>query len=478
MNAPRLLALALALALAAPLPARAASALPGVGSVAVDEASGVVTLQIPYRGRNPYRVLWLASPRRLVVDVEGLPGPAKRSLYLGGAVVWQIRSGRFTRGTQRVVFDLAAPADLRTTTNERLGVLQLAVYPRGRAPLGTMAAPAAVAGPAFGSEFEPGAPQAPAAQPQARITPKPVRPTPPPAPPTPTALPSLPPVVPMPTPEPSLPPVPLPTEGPLPEPSFAPPLPAPEPMAPESPAPTTAPPVMMSLTPPVFGQALSFGADLPLSLAELHETGASNSLVDTVIPGARLDWTAMPNPFFGFAASARLMSYTLEDSAYTASGLLSRHRRDDAAFDLSLASRFPLPMGLEVIARPGLALRYMTVSNPVSLDGGEPQDFPLSDYMFSGHWGVGPRLETGLGWRFWGPLALYATAEGGYLFGAMTTPNVASVYPSLLLRYGGGLRADFGTLGLELGWQETSYSLEPGGSQSWGGPTALLRWNY
>lgn len=474
MNAPRLLVLALAIALAAPLPAHAVSALPGIGAVAVNEASGVVTLQLPYRGRNPYRVLWLASPRRLVVDVEGFPGPVKRSLYIGGSVVWQIRTGRFTRNLQRVVFDLSAPADLRATTNDRLGVLQLAVYPRGQAPLGAIAPVATSNGPAYGAEFEP--PMAPTA-PQARITPKPVRPV---APPTPIPVPDF--FPPAPTPEPSLPPIPLPGPYPVPEPSYAPPLPGPGPMEEMGPPGPTPPPTSMApegpRAPAVFGSELGVALDLPLSLKEVHSAGASNSLVDTPIPGARLSWTHMASPYWGFNANARLMSYTLQDSAYVSAGLDSQHRRDDASFDLSLAARLPLPAGFELVARPGLAGRYMTVSNPISLDGGQPVDFPLSDYMFSGHWGVGPRLEAGLGWRVWGPLSLYGQGEAGYLFGGMTTPNVASVYPSLLLRYGGGLRLDFGPFGLDAGWQETSYSLEPGGTQDWGGPSVLARWLY
>ena len=114
--------------------AEAQSALPGIGAVNYDERGGVLTLSVPYGARNPYRVLWLNGPNRLVVDIEGLLINGKRNLFIGSGVVDRIRAARFNKNTTRVVFDLSSPADLRTVTDGSGQRLLISVYPRGSAP--------------------------------------------------------------------------------------------------------------------------------------------------------------------------------------------------------------------------------------------------------------------------------------------------------------------------------------------------------
>jgi hypothetical protein len=275
----KLTRLAWALAVLVPLAvtpqALAQSALPGVGQVNIDEGANTLTLTIPYSGRNPYRVLWLNGPRRLVVDIEGMRlSGVKRSMFIGGGVVSQIRAAHWKTNVTRVVFDLAQAADLRVITDGATQTLRVIVYPLGAEP-----------GTAMGT-----VPEAPTETPVpiAMGTPKP-RPT---ARPTtrPTARPTSKPLTPAPSMAPGtrITPVPVPTpsaeETPTPIAEAT-----PTPMTAETPAPAFTPEPLPSEAPAVveqefmvFGSRVYLGADAPLSLTESYPDGGS----EIALPGA------------------------------------------------------------------------------------------------------------------------------------------------------------------------------------------------
>lgn len=419
--------------------ADAQSALPGIGAVNYDERGGVLTLSVPYGARNPYRVLWLNGPNRLVVDIEGLLINGKRNLFIGSGVVERIRAARFNKTTTRVVFDLSSPADLRTVTDGSGQRLLISVYPRGGAP--------AVA---------PVAPQ--------------VRPTPVPTPPEVRITP-----VPLFTPPPVVEPTPAPVETPV----FATPEPTPIPMPttdaydPFEPIEPTEPeaPVVVEEEAMVFGSRLTFGADVPLALTESYPAGGSDSTVSSPLLGGTFAWNQMFTPNVGMSLGMRAIGYTLRDAAVTETGSDLTHKRDDIEGDVGIRFRLPLGGGLEMMAEPGFMLRAMMVQN--KLDGA---DTIVDEYLYSPWLGYGPKVGAGLGWRVFGPLSLVATGEFNYFMaGTMFLPSVDPVFPMIGIRAGGEARMDFGFLGLAAGYNFTNYSFSgaaAGGtlSQTWSGP--------
>jgi hypothetical protein len=455
--------LVLTLAVLAPLSltpkALAANTLPGVGEVVYDEAGNTLTLAIPYSGRNPYRVLWLNGPKRLVVDIEGLILPAKRQLFIGGGVVEKIRAARFTRTTTRVVFDLAQAADLRAVTDGASHTLQLTIYPLGAQPV---SGPAAVEAPAAAPVPAPRATKAPkvSARPAPKRTPQAI--------PTPEPIARITPV-PVETPAP---------EAPTPVPSFVPtpeaPLPTPAPIGEETPEPLPTPePAVAQAEFMVFGSRLYAGAELPLSLTESYPAGNSSSKVSTIIPGGVFGWDQMFTPNFGIALGGRAMSYTLEDQANKDAGFSTTHKRDDYSGSLGLRGRIGLPAGLELMLQPGFMLRTTQVANAAA---GVTGSAAVNDYLSSSWLGYGPTVGAGLGWHLFGPLSIAGNFDYNYLLaGSMAQANVASIFPLSGMRYGGELRLDFGPIGLTAGYNMTNWSHAGADAantltQSWGGP--------
>lgn len=455
------MALAVMIPLALAPNAQAQSALPGVGGVSYDEAANTLTLTIPYRGRNPYRVLWLNGPNRLVVDIEGLWLQGKRSLFIGGGVVTRIRAARWQRNTTRVVFDLAQPADMRTVTDGASQSLMLTVYPRGSEPamIGTPVTMEPVA------QVPKATPRPQPTWPSTRITPAPVY-----------------------TPQPMA-PTPVPTVVPTPEPTPAPEETPPEveiPIEEPTPEPTEEPTAIEEREFMVFGSRFTAGANVPLSLTENYPLGKSASSINGVIPAATFQWDQMFTPNVGLSANFNAMSYTFDDQAATFTGLIGTkiaHRRDEYEGGLGIRGRLGLPAGLELMLQPGFMVRSVGVQNLVfPLVGGVASPIAtgnatvLNEYMYSGWLGYGASVGFGLGWHLIGPLSLAATGEADYLFGgSMNLASVPTVFPMIGLKGGGEVRLDLGWFGLAAGYNLTNYSHSGSGTgenltQSWSGP--------
>lgn len=443
--------------------ALAQSALPGIGGVTYDEGANTLTLTIPYRGRNPYRVLWLNGPNRLVVDIEGLHLAGKRSLFIGGGVVTRIRAARWQRNITRVVFDLAQPADLRSVTDGSSQSLVLTVYPRGSEPamVGTpiMMDPVAQATPRPRST-----PRPQPTWPSTRITPAPVY--------TPEPL--------APTPEPTV----VPT--PEPQPTEEAPIEVEIPIEEPSPEVTEEPTAVQEREFMVFGSRFTMGADVPLSLTEEYPLGKSSSAISGVIPVAAFQWDQMFTPNVGLSANMKAMSYTFDDQAATFTGLIGSkigHRRDEYEGGLGIRGRLPLPAGLELMIQPGFMVRSVGVQNLLfPIVGGVASPLAtgtattLNEYMYSGWLGYGAAVGFGLGWHLVGPLSIAATGEADYLFGgSMNLANVPSVFPMIGIKGGGEVRLDLGWFGLAAGYNLTNYTHTGTAAgdnltQSWSGP--------
>lgn len=459
------LALTVLIPLALAPSALAQSALPGIGGVSYDEGANTLTLTIPYRGRNPYRVLWLNGPNRLVVDIEGLHLTGKRSLFIGGGVVTRIRAARWQRNITRVVFDLAQPADLRTVTDGSSQSLMLTVYPRGSEPAMMGGTPVMMEPIAQATPRPRATPRPAPTVPSTRITPAPVY-TPEPMVPTPE------PTV-MPTPEPT----PVPTEEPV---EVEIPIEEPTPMPEESPTAVEEREFM------VFGSRFTAGADLPLSLAETYPLGKSNSSISGIIPVGAFSWDQMFTPNVGISANMKAMSYTFDDQAATFTGAIGSkiaHRRDEYEGGLGIRGRLGLPAGLELMLQPGFMVRSVGVQNLLfPIVGGVASPLAtgsattLNEYMYSGYLGYGASVGFGLGWHLIGPLSLAVTGEGDYLFaGSMNVPNVPSVFPMIGIKGGGEVRLDLGWFGLAAGYNLTNYTHSGSATgdnlaQSWSGP--------
>lgn len=472
--------LALALAVLVPLAfaprAMAASVLPGVGQVSIDEGTNTLALVIPYSGRNPYRVLWLNGPRRLVVDIEGmrLPG-AKRNMFIGGGVVTQIRAAHWKYDVTRVVFDLAQAADLRVTTDGATQTMRITIYPLGAQPgepMGTVpeATPEVAMMPSAAPTPRPHATARPTVKPTAKPAAKPT-----PAP-TATPVPGAR-ITPVPVPTPSVEATPTPEAVlPSPEPSVA-PTPMPE-MTPE-PLPSEEPSAVVEKEFMVFGSRLYAGAEAPLSLTETYPAGGS----DVSLPGGTaggpvatvggvFGWDQMFTSNFGLSLGGQAMAYTIEDQpGGTNTGVAITHKRSDYAGDLRLRARLPLFAGLELAVDPGLMVRMVGVDNTA---GGNAVN--ADQYLYTGWLGYGPSVAGHLGWHLFGPLSIAGTGEFNYLMaGGMNSTSVTPIFPLMGLKYGGELRLDMGALGLQAGYNLTSWSFSGADannslSQSWGGP--------
>lgn len=453
--------------------AMAQSALPGVGQVSIDEGANTLTLVVPYTGRNPYRVLWLNGPRRLVVDIEGMRlNGRQRSLFIGGGVVNQIRAGHFKYNVTRVVFDLTQAADLRVVTDGASQTLRITIYALGAQP-----------GEAISVGLAPTPTRAPQSTPRPSATRAPIRQTPAPRP-TATPAPLVPQAritpVPVETPMPEATPTP---EAPLPEASLEPtPLPelTPEPLPTEEPA-------VVEQEFMVFGSRLFATAETPFAITELYPNGGSDILVDastTGLPiatlGGAFGWEQMFSPNFGLTLSGRGMSYTVSDDQAVAAGFDITHKRSDYEGALRLRARLPLFAGLELAAEPGMMVRMMGVDSM----NGTAAATPAENYLYSGWLGYGPSVAGGLGWHLFGPLSIVGTGEFNYLIsGSMNQSTLTPVFPMMGWRAGGEARLDMGVIGLHAGYNLTNWSYTGADAndtltQSWSGPYVRMNILY
>lgn len=102
-------------------------------------------------GKGEYRVISLAGPDRLVVDLPDTRLGARVALPAGSGVVTAVRKGQPVAGTLRIVFDLAAPVAALKPRMEQAGTGSRLVLewpgdgPAGGAPAVAAAQPAATA---------------------------------------------------------------------------------------------------------------------------------------------------------------------------------------------------------------------------------------------------------------------------------------------------------------------------------------------
>lgn len=474
--------LAIALALLSPLPAsldaQAANYLPGVGSVGVSPGGGAVTLAIPGKAGAPYRVLWLTSPYRLVVDLQGhWLGAPKSSIYIGAGLVTQIRAARHTSGITRIVFDLTAPADVRA--DNQGGTLVLTVVPRGAvgaAPIAPVApgpyyAPTAPVPtrrpvPAYPGYPPYGYPQPGYPPPVARVTPIPVMPpmgwyTPPPAAPQP---------MPMQTP----PPMPMPMQTPPPA------GPVPPPFTPD---PNASPPVFdpidvpqVSMGPkPVFGNRFVAGGGAAISFAETYTAGNADLGGLGFLPQGELAYDQLFTSNLGISLGARFQGYSFEDQVAKDAGVNVKHSRDEIDATLGIRGRFDLMPGLELMAQPQFVLRTANVKNTLTPTGGTATDLTTKDYLSVGYLGYGGGLGAGVGYRPLDWMSLAVPLEFNYVLGGMGDSTVATIFPLMNIRAGAEARFDFGGFATTFGYRYTMYTNGGVGfSQSFHGPVLNL----
>lgn len=470
--------LALTLALLSPLPAsldaQAANYLPGVGAVSVSPGGGAVTLAIPGKAGAPYRVLWLSSPYRLVVDLQGhWLGAPKSSIWIGTGLVSQIRAARHGGAITRIVFDLTAPADVRA--DNQGGTLVLTVVPRGAvtgvvppvapAPFYAPTAPVPTrrpvpAYPAYPGYPPYGYPPPGYLPPVARVTPIPVLPpmgwvTPAPAP------------MPMQTPPP---PMPMQTPAPF--------TPVPPPFTPD---PNASAPVfepidipVVSGPKPVFGNRFVLGGGAALSFAEAYPAGNSDLSVG-LLPQGELAYDQLFTSNLGISLGARFQGYSFTDKVAKDAGVDVKHSRDEIEATLGIRGRFDLPGGLEALAQPQFVLRTANVKSTLTPAGGTATDLTTKDYLSVGYTGYGGGLGAGLGWRGTDWMSVAVPLEFNYVLGSMGDATVASIFPLMNLRAGLETRFDFGGFATTLGYKYTMYSNGSAGfNQSWHGPVLNL----
>ncbi|MEB3328233.1 MAG: AMIN domain-containing protein [Candidatus Sericytochromatia bacterium] len=491
-----LLALAL---VGVPSPAAlAANVLPGVGPVAVAGDLGGATLAVPGLAGAAYRVHWLSNPWRLAVDLRGhWLGAPESSIALGQGLVTRIRAARHGAGLTRVVFDLRAPADLRT--ENRGGDLVFIVTPRRAAAApqprpyappyaGPYAPPQAVAMPT--PRPVPMYPAYPGyagyLPPAPRVTPRPVMPPgvwAQPAPPAhtypaPQAVPQAP-AAPLPVYPPSAPPVAM----------------APPPQAPAAPpvaAPAGPPPVAAPVPAPMpgddnpfadevvveprafFGSRAYVSPGLAVGLSETYRAGNAE-VTAGLAPNVELGLDQMFTPMFGLHLGLRSQGYAFTDQAV--GPVLNRRRtRDELEVRLGGRARFDVGAGVELFAQPQLALRNVTVGTTVAgvapVEGFET----FNDYLSASHLGLGGGLGLGVGVPFNETFGLALTGEVNFLAGG--SGPTQPIYP--LLNAGGGLEArlNFSGFGLCLGYKLAT--LSGANDYSWlsHGPALTLGYNY
>jgi hypothetical protein len=473
--------------------------------VALAGDSGGATLAVPGLAGAAYRVQWLANPWRLAVDLRGhWLGAPESSIWLGQGLVTRIRASRHGAGLTRIVFDLQAPADLRT--ENRAGALVMIVVPRRTAAYAPQAPAYAPPGyapppyaPPYGMPYAP--PQAVAmptprpvpmypaytgyapyqgyGAPQPRVTPLPVMPPgvwAPPAMtyPAPQAAPQAP-AVPLPAYPPSAPPVAM---APPPGPPMAPPAAAPMQMPvsglpePGDDNPFSDEVVVQPKT--FFGSRAYMAPGLAVGVSETYARGNAN-ISAGMAPNVEIGLDQMFSPMFGLHAGLRSLGYAFTDDTLGAT-VNRRHTRDELELRLGGRARFDVGAGVEVYAQPQFALRNASVGT--TLAGQAPAEGfgKLDEYVSTSHLGYGGGLGFGVGYPFNETFGLALTGEANYLLGG--SGKAAPIYP--LLNVGGGLEArmDFGGFGLCLGYKLGM--LNGGNDYSWlsHGPALSLGYNY
>ena len=466
--------LAVALALLSPLAASpdalAANYLPGVGAVAVTPGGGAVTLAIPGKAGAPYRVLWLSSPYRLVVDLQGhWLGAPTSSIFIGAGLVQQIRAARHAGGITRIVFDLTAPADMRA--DNRGGTLVLTVVPRGTATGAVPTAPGPYYAPTAPVPTRRPVPAYPAYPPYgypapgypppvARVTPIPVMPpmgwaTPPPSAPMPNPVYTPPPPMPMPM-------------------QTQPPMPVPMPMATEPP-PTLDPIDIPQVTgpKPVFGNRFVVGGGAALSFTEAYPNGNSDLSIG-MMPQGEIVYDQLFTSNLGINVGARFQGYGFTDDVASAAGVTVKHSRDEIDANLGIRGRFDLPAGLEAMVQPQFVVRTASVKTDLTA-GGTTTALTTKDYLSVGYLGYGGGIGAGLGWRGTDWLAVTLPLEFNYVLGSMSDAAVPSIFPLMNIRAGLEARLDFGGFATTLGYKFTTYSNGGAGfSQTFHGPVLNL----
>jgi hypothetical protein len=488
--------LALALVVTSTPAALAANELPGVGPVALAGDSGGATLAVPGLAGAAYRVQWLSNPWRLAVDLRGhWLGAPESSIWLGQGLVTRIRASRHGGGLTRIVFDLQAPADLRT--ENRGGALVLIVVPRRMAAAPAYAPPPYA--PPYGVPYAP--PQAVAMPtprpvpmypaysgyapyqgymaPAPRVTPLPVMPPGMWAQPGPPAM-----TYPAPQAVPQASAVPLPAYPPS-----APPVA----MAPPQVPPMAPPPVSMPVSgvpgpgdddpfsdeavvqpKSFFGSRAYLAPGLAVGVSETYEPGNAKISAGTA-PNVEVGVDHMFTPMFGLHGGLRMLGYSFADDELGAE-VNRRHTRDELELRLGGRARFDVGAGVEVYAQPQFALRNVSVGT--TLAGVAPVDgfSKFDEYVSTSHLGYGGGLGIGVGYPFNETFGLALTGEANYLLGG--SGKAAPIYP--LLNVGGGLEArmNFGGFGVCLGYKLGM--LNGGNDYSWltHGPALSLGYNY
>jgi N-acetylmuramoyl-L-alanine amidase len=90
----------------------AAWAAPTVSAVRVGATAERTRFVIEMTEKADYQVMTLANPYRMVIDFEHLQWAVKDRNIEPGGLIGNIRYGRFTANTSRVVLDLTGPADV------------------------------------------------------------------------------------------------------------------------------------------------------------------------------------------------------------------------------------------------------------------------------------------------------------------------------------------------------------------------------
>ena len=269
-------------------------------------------------------------------------------------------------------------------------------------------------------------------------------------------------------------PIPVAVNTPTPQPTFM-PTPPIEPSA----EPTPPPPELNVGPRKVFDSHLLVGATFPLGITETYPTGGSDLSIPFDI-GGDIDLAWVPTDNFGVGLNTHAMSYkfTDDDAALNAAQQIL-HQRDDYELAIGPIFRLPFPAGFEMYLRPGFAVRSVgvtTTAQPLDADGNPTGDTPApvngDSYLTSGFLAYGGQIQGGVGWRILDPLSVAVTGEYNYLLagGLSKTDVQPSILPLTGFRAGAQVRLDFAPLGLEAGYNLTSWSGNPDLSQSWNGP--------
>jgi hypothetical protein len=447
--------------------------VPDVGTVDFVSDIRTVTLAIPTGARKPYRVSWVASSRRLDVEVEGMYLPGKRTLFMNRGVVKTLRAEPMGGNRARLTFELSAPADLRTITHGPANTLSLAIYASGAPQQVVAAQKTPTSSPKPVIALRP-------PMPAPRITPEPILDAPGPlavAPIKPEMTPGLPerPVVPV-----------------LDPPSLTDPL---LPGSNASPEADSAPAV--SKEPQVFGSRFAGGAELPLSVQETFLAG--NAEIETGLTSAgSISYQHMFTSNLGMSLEGRGMRYAFRDADLIGSGFEVTRSRLDMEGNLALQGRLPLGGGFELMGRLGPAARFVNVTATVrpeetaqdapvapaeATEAPGPNPLVVSDYLSSPWQAYGVHTTIGAGVQLNPMFGISLTGGLNYLLaGTMGQANVSGIFPMLGLRGALETRFDFGMVGMTLGYAVNTYRYSEGEdrelSQLWHGPMLKLGISY